>query len=137
VEKVMLQFFTSGWILQNFNFNIVSLIPKTPNADPMNQFRPIAMANFKFKIISEILADMLAQIMIALISRDQRGFIHGRNIKDCFLIASEVINLLDTKSFGGNIALKVDIAKAFNTLEWSFLIHVLRKFGSVIHFVLG
>jgi len=51
----------------------------------MNQFRPIAMTNFKFKIISKILADRLAQIMLAFISRDQRGFIHGRNIKIAFL----------------------------------------------------
>lgn len=87
------------------------------------------MANFKFKIISKILADRLAQIMPELISKQQRGFIQGRNINDCILIASEAINLLDTKSFGGNVALKVDIAKAFDTLEWSFLIQVLKKFG--------
>lgn len=93
----------------------------------MTQFIPIA--NFKFKIISKILVDMLAHIMPSLISRQQRGFIHGRNIKDCIFIASETINLLDTKSFGGNIALKVDIAKAFDTLEWDFLIHVFKKFG--------
>jgi len=87
------------------------------------------MANFKFKIISKILADRLAQIMPSLISRQQRGFIHERNIKNCILIAFEAINLLDTKPFGGNIILKVDITKAFDTLEWDFLIHVLKKFG--------
>jgi hypothetical protein len=66
----------------------------TPNADEVNQFRPIAMANFKFKIIPKILADRLAQIMPSLISRQQREFIHGRKIKDCILIALEAINLL-------------------------------------------
>jgi hypothetical protein len=69
VEKTVIQFFTSGWILPNFNSNIVALIPKTPNADAMTQFRSIAMVNFKFKIISKILADRLAQIMPSLISR--------------------------------------------------------------------
>ena len=129
VEQAVLQFFTSGWIMPNFNSNTVVLIPKIPNADNMNQFRPIAMANFKFKILSKILADRLSQIMPALISKEQRGFIQGRNIKDCILTASEAINLIDSKSFGGNIALKVDIAKAFDTLEWSFLLKVLNSFG--------
>ena len=110
VEKAVLQFFTFRWIMPNFNSNIVALIPKTPNADTISQFRPIAMANFKFKIISKIIADRLAQLMPILISKEQRGFIHGRNTKDCILIASEAINLIDIKSFGGNIALKVDIA---------------------------
>jgi len=41
---------------------------------------------------------------------------------------------LDTKSFGGNLALKVDTAKAFDTLEWSFFIHVLTKFGFIATF---
>lgn len=33
------------------------------------------------------------------------------------------------RSFGGNLALKIDIAKAFDTLRWSCLLKVLRKFG--------
>lgn len=105
------------------------LIPKTTNADTMDQFRPIAMANFKFKIISKIIADRLAQIMPIIISEEQRGFIQGRNIKDCVCLASEAINLMDKRAYGGNLALKVNISKAFDTLEWSFLLKVLRKFG--------
>jgi len=45
------------------------------------------------------------------------------------IIASEVINLLTKKQFGGNIAIKVDIRKAFDTLDWNFLLAVLRQFG--------
>jgi hypothetical protein len=43
----VLQFFTSGWIMPNFNYNTLILVPKTQNADSIDQFRPIAMANFK------------------------------------------------------------------------------------------
>jgi hypothetical protein len=74
------------------------------------------MANFKFKIISKILADRLASLLPDLISDKQKGFIHDRNIKDCLCIASEATNLLHNKSFGGNLALKIDITKAFDTL---------------------
>ncbi len=44
-------------------------------------------------------------------------------------MVSESINLLDRKSFGGNIGLKLDIHKAFETLEWDFLFQVLNNFG--------
>lgn len=57
------------------------------------------------------------------------GFIHGRDIKDCICTASEAANLLHNKAFGGNLALKIDITKAFDTLEWPFLLQVLRNFG--------
>ncbi|MCI53948.1 RNA-directed DNA polymerase (Reverse transcriptase), partial [Trifolium medium] len=33
------------------------------------------------------------------------------------------------KQFKGNLALKIDIREAFDTLEWSFLLKVLRQFG--------
>jgi len=87
------------------------------------------MANFKFKIISKIIADRLALILPDIISKEQRGFIKGRHIKDCICLISEAINLLHKKSFGGNLAIKIDIAKAFDTIDWSFLIDVLQAFG--------
>jgi mannosylglycoprotein endo-beta-mannosidase len=87
------------------------------------------MANFKFKIISKIIADRLASILPNLISEEQKGFIHGRNIKDCLCIASEAANLIHNKAHGGNLILKIDVAKAFDTLEWSFLLKVLKVYG--------
>jgi hypothetical protein len=65
VLSAVLEFFIDGWIMPNFNANTIVLIPKTPSADFVEQYRPIALANFKFKIISKILADRLAQIIYA------------------------------------------------------------------------
>lgn len=133
VKKDMIQavqeFFLTGRFQNNYNLKTIVLIPKTNNADTVEQFRPIALANFKFKVISKVLADRLAVLMPHIISKEQRGFIKGRNIKDCIFLASEAVNLLDKKAFGGNIAFKIDIAKAFDTLDWSFLLRVLKAFG--------
>jgi len=74
VYKAVIQFFTTGWLLPNFNTNILVLIPKTNNAGSMDQYRPIAIANFKFKIITKILADMLASIMPAIKVLESFGF---------------------------------------------------------------
>lgn len=78
--NAVLEFFIKGWILPGFNFNTIALIPKIPNATSIDQYRPIAMANFKFKIITKIISHRLAQIMLALISKEQKGFMHDRNI---------------------------------------------------------
>lgn len=45
------------------------------------------------------------------------------------LAISEGVNIMDCKCFGGNMAIKVDIKKAFDKLQWDFLIMVLRCFG--------
>ena len=129
VINVVHEFFTRGWLLPGYNANTIILIPKTNDADTIEQFRPIALANVKFKIISNILAGRLASILPNIVSQEQRGFIKGRNIKDCITLTSEAINLLDKKCFGGNLALKIDISKAFDTLNWEFLLNVLKKFG--------
>jgi len=48
-----------NWILPWMNNNVVSLISKVHGADSIKDFRPIVVANFRFKIISKILADWL------------------------------------------------------------------------------
>lgn len=123
------QFFSKGWMLPNLNANLVVLIPKVHGAEKIEDFRPTSLANFQFKIITKILADRLANIAPKIISHQQRGFIKDRHIKECVCIALEAVNLLDYKSFGGNFALKLDIIKAFDTLDWSFLLSALKAFG--------
>jgi len=56
-----MEFFKTGWLLPNYNANSLILIPKIYNTDNIDFFRPIALANFKFKIISKVLADRLTK----------------------------------------------------------------------------
>jgi len=123
------EFFYTSVLIPNSNANILVLIPKVPGAASIGDFCPIALANFQFKIVTKILAERLAVVCMRIISPQQRGFVCDRSISDCVILASEVINLLTKKQFGGNIAIKVDIRKAFDTLEWNFLLEVLKRFG--------
>jgi hypothetical protein len=109
VINAMLEFFNTSWILPGFNSNIIALLPKTPEASSIDRYRPIAMDNFNSKII----ADRLASLMPGIVYEEQYGFIHDINIMDCLCIASEATDHLHNKCFGGNLALKIDIAKAF------------------------
>jgi len=89
-------------VTSKFECNNVILITKTLIADTISQFRPIDMANFKFKIISKILADRLAHVLPDIISRKQRGFIKGKQIKECICLTSEaIINLFRNKCLRG------------------------------------
>jgi len=132
-----MQFSVSGWILPKYNANTLILIRKHQNADCVEQYRPIAMANFKFKVISKIIAVRLASILPTIVSSNKKGFINGRNIKDCLCLASEAINIIDKKAFGVNMALKIDITKAFDTLELIFFFKVLGFLDSTTLFVIG
>lgn len=117
VCNVVTQFFSSGWMLLNCNACTVVLFQKSKDAQSLDMFRPITLSNFKCKIIAKILADRLATIMPFLVSIKKRGFIHGRNIQDCTCLASEAINVLDNKNKYENLALKVYIAMAFDTIS--------------------
>ncbi|XP_019455048.1 PREDICTED: uncharacterized protein LOC109356167 [Lupinus angustifolius] len=123
------QFFTQSWLMPNLNSNNVIQIPKNKGAGKIEEFRPLALANFQFKIITKVFADRLATIAPKIISNEQMSFIKDRNIQDCICLASEAINLMDHKTFGGNLAIKLDIKKDFDTMDWNFIIDTLKAFG--------
>lgn len=79
---------------------------------------------------------MLAAIRPHLVTTEQQCSIHGRKIHNCIGLASKEINLLDSKAWCGNLALKVDIKMAFDTLNWDFLLKLLHNFGFNIKFCL-
>ncbi|XP_019437071.1 PREDICTED: uncharacterized protein LOC109343269 [Lupinus angustifolius] len=124
-----------GWILPNLNSNNIVLIPKFSGVDKIEDFRPIALVDFQFKIITKVLAYRLAIIAPKIISNQQRGFIKDRHIQDCICIASEAINLLDHKIFDGNLTIKLDVKKALDTIDWMFLMDTLKTFGFANSFI--
>lgn len=99
------------------NYNNVVHIPKTSNVDTLCQCRPISMDNFKLNKISKVPADRLSQILPTLISKEQRGFVYNMNIKDCICLTLEEMNMLHQQSLNGNLAIKIDITKVFDTLD--------------------
>lgn len=83
-----------------------------------------------YKIISEILAERLKPWLSGAISENQSAFIPGRLITDNVLIAHELMHSLHTKNLKTkHMALKVDISKAFDKVEWDFIIAVMWRMG--------
>lgn len=102
-------------MLPNYNVKCVVFIPKILNNDSVNHYRPTAIANFKYKIISKTIVDRLANVFPSIISIEKIWFIKGRQIKECICLTTEAINLLYKKYHCGNLALKVDLYEAFDT----------------------
>lgn len=128
-------FFRNGYLPPNTNSNFMVLISKISGANEITHFRPITLANFVFKIIPKILVDRLGAFEDRIFSPQQRGFVKGRTITDPIGLVLEGFNLLDSKVLGGNLGLKNDIRKAFDTVEWPFLLKVLQKFGFSDNFI--
>ncbi|XP_057774892.1 uncharacterized protein LOC130993874 [Salvia miltiorrhiza] len=129
VVSVVQTFFRSSYLPTGCNSSTMILIPKKKEVSTVADLRPIVLSNFFFKIISKILASRLSRIASTHISNNQFGFISGRNIHDCIMLSSEGFNSMQRTNRGSNMACKIDIRKAFDTIRWEFIMQVLRANG--------
>ncbi|XP_060959153.1 uncharacterized protein LOC133030431 [Cannabis sativa] len=119
------------------NNTLITLIPKVHQPKCISAFRPISLCNIIYKIISKTLANRLKLVLNSLISPHQSAFLPGRLISDNIIIAQEVAHSIKLKTRGkkGWMAIKLDMAKAFDRVEWPFIIAILRKFQFPPRFV--
>jgi hypothetical protein len=106
----------------------MALIPKVPLPFNLGDFRPISLLGCLYKIIAKVLTNRLAKAMSPLIAHTQSAFIKGRNLVDGVLVVNEVVDLAK-KSGKECLIFKVDFEKAYDSVEWSFLEYMLRRFG--------
>lgn len=84
-----------------------------------------------YKIISKILSNWLKGILNEIISPNQSAFVPGRLITDNILLAYEMSHFLQNKRSGkeGYAAVKLDMSKAYDRVEWPFLRSMVLKLG--------
>lgn len=126
-------FFNSAKLNPELNKTFITLIPKVPNPERLDQYRSISLCNFVYKIISKVLANRLKRWLPELIATEQSAFVSGRQIQDNILIVQEVLHQLRiqkrTKKF--HIVLKLDMKKAYDKWNGIFLKLALYKWGSI------
>ncbi|KAB1213574.1 hypothetical protein CJ030_MR5G010505 [Morella rubra] len=130
VTKTVKHFFRTSFLLKQINHSFIALVPKVEHPIRVEQFRPISLCNVVNKVISKILAGRLRGVIAKPISHFQAAFVLGRVIQDNAIIGQEVLHSMKAKrERKGLVAFKLDMEKAYDRMEWNFLLSVLRRFG--------
>ena len=126
--KAVTTFFNIGKLLREVNRSFIVLIPKVQNPTSVNHFRPISLCNVVYKTISKILVSRLRPLLYKLISPCQSAFIPGRWIAENEIIVQELLHCFrQRKVKNGLMAVKLDLQKAYDRVNWSFLKTVFDK----------
>ncbi|GJS45093.1 protein LAZ1 [Tanacetum coccineum] len=129
VTRVVQEFFQNGMLLKELNHTIIALIPKVNTPNRINDYCPISCCNVLFKCISKIISNRIKGSLNALISLKQSAFVLGRRISDNILLTQELMHNYHLDRGAPRCAFKVDIQKAYDTVDWGFLKLTLGDFG--------
>jgi len=113
----------------SLNATSVALILKESKPISFNDFRPIALCNFSYKVISKVIASRLKENLASCISKEHFGFLKDRLI--FFYVvghAHECMHSIKTKEMK-SLILKLDLKKVYDTVSWNYLRMMLFQIG--------
>lgn len=132
-------FFVNGKLLKEVNHTIIALLPKVNSPTRITDFRPISCCNALFKCISKIIANRIKDSLTILVGSNQSAFVPGRRISDNILLTQELMHNYNLDRGPARCAFKVDIQKAYDTVDWQFLRNTLISFGfhsRMVHWIM-
>lgn len=135
VHQMVTTFYTTAFMQPEINQTHIVLIPKKIQPIIPQDFRPISLCNVIYKIIAKTLADRLKPHLPNFIDHSQATFIKNRHITSNIIITQEIVHSFNLKNWCQRaFLLKLDLAKAFDRLEWSFIDSALQRLGFQHHF---
>ena len=131
VTNLMLEFLNNGTDMEEMNYTYICLISKVKKPKHSRDFRPISLCNVIFKITTNTITNRIKLILPYTMGPYQSAFVLGKLITNNALIAFEIFHYIRKKKIGNvSVAgLKLDMAKAYDRIEWAFLERVLRCMG--------
>ena len=131
VVKTCLHILNEGGNPAPINHTYIALIPKVHKLRRVNEFRLISLCNVIYRIIAKIMANRLKHILNDHISPTQSAFVPNRLIIDNIIIGYECLNKIrqSRSKRKGLVALKLDINKVYDRVEWSFVKCTMQKLG--------
>jgi len=113
------------------NTTILALIPKNKEVKQMKDFRPISCCNIIYKVFSKLIANRLKVILPDFITMTPSAFVKNRLLMETVLLASEIVKDYHKDSVSARSAIKIDISKAFDFVQWPFLLATLYFESSI------
>ncbi|XP_021612884.1 uncharacterized protein LOC110615349 [Manihot esculenta] len=119
------------------NQTFIVLILKKQKLEFVFDLRLISLCNMIDKIVTKVIGNRLKLVLGDVILEIQSAFVPHHLISDNFLIAYEVHHYLHRKTQGrvGYAAIKADMSKAYDRVEWHFLHQLMLWLGFDEHWV--
>jgi hypothetical protein len=128
IYQLCFDFYEGNLNLESINMGHITLIPKVSSPENVNEYRPITLLNCVLKLITKLLANRLQKVVLKIVHQNQYGFLKGRTIQDCLAWALEFLHQCET-SRQEIILLKLDFAKAFDTMDHSAMLKIMKQMG--------
>jgi hypothetical protein len=113
---------------QGLNQALIVLLPKSPDATALADYRPISLIHIFAKLVAKVLASILAPRMDSLVDCNQCAVICKWCIHDNFMLVQQTTKFLH-RGKEPKVMLKLYVARAFDSVSWGFLLEVLQKIG--------
>ena len=133
----VLDFLNGGELPTGLNDTSITLIPKVRHPQSITQYRPISLCPVPYKIAAKAITNRLKPWMDSIVGEEQSAFVRGRLITDNVLVAFESIHSMKRRKKGKNFscAIKLDMMKAYDRVEWHYLEAMLLRLGFGLLFV--
>ena len=130
VIKEVMKVFLDRKVPDYLNKTLIVLIPKVQGPESIGNYRPISLCNSIYKIISKVIVNRLRPLLDNIVSPFQSAFIPGRRGTDNVIIVQELVHTIGrAKGRKGYMAIKIDLEKAYDRVEWNFIREILLKFN--------
>ena len=136
VHDLVKSFYMTKHLPQGIKKTNIVLIPKKVTCSTPMDYRPISLCNVVYKIIAKSLSLKLQPYMPTCINSSQYAFVKGRRITENIIIAHEIFHTFNQKKWNDcAFMLKLDLAKAFDRLEWIFIKQAMYRMGFDRYFI--